>query len=195
MPEFIEVIAMTHNAMNDSLILLLEAQPEIVPSSATVPPASLVHAFSVLADVASELKMPVVCSVVPMGQEQPDVIDELRGKGPVVIRSTISAFDDARVRDLVAQSGRKHIVIGGVSSEIAIFHAAQGALRNGYRVSVLADCCGGLSARTESAAFEQSKGSGVVLTSLSTFLTGLVSDMSAAEGKSVMGAIARLWGW
>jgi isochorismate hydrolase len=186
---------MISNTANDTLILLLEAQPEIVPSSATVTPEALTHALSVLADAGSDMHMPVVCSVVPMGEESPDVIDALKAHGKPLTRTTISAFDDARLREVVAQSRRQHIAIGGVSSEIAIFHTARGALEHGYTVSILADCCGGLSARTEAVAFEQLRASGVAITSLSTFMTGLVGDMNTPEGKTVMGAIARLWHW
>ncbi|MET7853658.1 isochorismatase family protein [Streptomyces avermitilis] len=55
----------------------------------------------------------------------------------------------------------------GVTSEIVVLHTALDAITAGFEVSVLLDACGGLSPRTEQAAFRQIEAAGGQITSVS----------------------------
>ena len=179
----------------DVVLILCEMQPQIVAASRTNAEASLRHAASVLISAAGILGIPVVAAAVQLAPgSEVDLVSELVGHAPVS-RSTVGVFDDPAIATQVAATGRKVVALGGVSSEIAILHAALGAKRLGYEVHVLADCCGGLSERTESTAFGQMRDAGAVLSNVSSFLTTLAPDMSTSTGQAVMGALARLWGW
>jgi hypothetical protein len=52
------------------------------------------------------------------------------------------------------------------------------------------DCCGSLGKRSEQAAWRQMDTSGVVLSSVPSFLSALISDLGSTEGQIVMNALA-----
>jgi nicotinamidase-related amidase len=179
---------------SDIQILLVEMQPPIIASSATQSAAAIGDAASALMRIADALAIPVTASVVPLGEEAPTLIEEL-GSISFLVRRTISVLKDQACCNCLANKRRSVIALAGVSSEIAILHTALDARRAGYEVSVLVDCCGGLSSRTETTALEQMRAAGVVVTNLSSFFTGVVGDMGSREGGLVMGALAELWSW
>ena len=177
----------------DALVLLLEMQPQIVAASRTQPPDQLQRAAAALTGCARELGIPVLASGVPLAPGMaPELIEELAGC-TMLPRTSISALDDETVAGQLASSGRKLVAIGGVSSEIAVLRAALSARRLGYEVHVLADCCGGLGERSEQAAWRQMEAAGVVLSSVSSFLTGLITDLDSPDGRVVMNALKAFW--
>ena len=175
-------------------VLLLEMQPHIVASSKTVAEADLRKAAGVVLGISRSLGMPVVASAVPFAGQPPVLIDELSDVEPRS-RSVVSALADDAIAAKLREVGRRTLVIGGVSSEIAILRTAVHARREGYEVTVLVDLCGGLSARTEASAFEEMRAAGVTLSNISSFFTGLAGDMESDDGKAVMGGVAQLWSW
>ena len=178
---------------DDVIILLLELQPQIVPSSRTQPEAQLRRAVSVLTGCARELGIPVLASVVPLAPGMtPELIEELAGC-TALPRTTVSALDDETIKGQLASSGRKVVAIGGVSSEIAVLRTALSARHSQYEVHLLVDCCGGLGERSDQAALRQMEAAGVVLSSVPSFLSALISDLNSPDGKVVMNALAAFW--
>lgn len=179
---------------DDVAILLLEMQPHIVAASRTVGEADLRRSAAVVLGIARALGTPLLASAVPFGEQPPVLIDELSDVEPMA-RSVVSPFADPRIATTLRNSDRRTLVLGGVSSEIAILHTALDARREGYKVYVLVDLCGGLSARTEASAFDQIKAAGAKLSNISSVFTGLAGDMESPDGRAVMGGVAQLWSW
>ncbi|WP_430245308.1 isochorismatase family protein [Neorhizobium sp. DAR64861/K0K2] len=132
----------------------------IVVSSVTHPPDSIRRAAAALTQIARDLAIPGTASFVRLGEEAPVAIEELRSHS-CLVRSTVSVLADAPCCDQIASNRRNTILFAGVSSEIAILHTALDARRAGYEVSVLIDCCGGLSSSTEATALDQMAAAGV----------------------------------
>jgi nicotinamidase-related amidase len=177
----------------NAIVLLLEMQPEIVASSRTQPEAQLRRVASVLTRCARELDIPVLTSVVPLAPGvAPELIEELSAC-KAVPRNTVSALDDESVAAEFASSERRLVALGGVSSEIALLHTALSLRRQQYEVHLLIDCCGGLGERSEQAALRQMEAAGVTLSSVPSFLTALISDLSSTNGRIVMNALAAFW--
>ena len=179
---------------DDVQIVFLEMQPVIVASSRTHSSVALRRSAAAVKAMADALYIPVLASVVPLGEEDPALIEELGAVTPLV-RTTISLFGHEQARNKVAAAGRKILAIGGVSSEIAILHTVLDARREGYEVHLLMDCCGGLSDRSEAAALKQMEAAGAVASNVSSFFTSLIDDMTSNAGRTLMGAIAKLWSW
>jgi len=180
--------------ISDVQILFVEMQPPILAFSATQNARALKGATAVVKRIADALAIPMMASVVPLGDEAPRLIDELASVD-IQARSSISVFADEASRNRLASNKRSTIVVAGVSSEIAILHTTLDARRAGYEVAVLIDCCGGLSSRTEEAALDQMRAAGVIITNISSFFTGVFSDMASPEGGTVMEGLAELWSW
>ena len=131
---------------------------------------------------------------MPFEGRLPQLIEELTDVEPR-IRSVVSPFADQPTAAALRDTRRRTLVIGGVSSEIAVLHAVLDARRDGYEVHVLVDLCGGLSVRTEASAFGQMSAAGATLSNVSSFFTGRIGDLVSPEGKAVMGGLALLWSW
>jgi uncharacterized protein (TIGR02246 family) len=175
-------------------ILLMEMQPPIVDASKTISPLRLRQAAAVLRKIAESAAIPITASVVPLGARTPGLITELDAIAPLV-RTSVSPFGDKMITAHLHSAGRRKLVIGGVSTEIAVLHATLDALKAGFEVHLLIDMCGGLDVRSDHAAFEQMLRAGAVPSNLTSFATHLIDDVSTELGRTVMQLLDRFWGW
>ena len=148
-------------------LLLCDLQPEIVARSKTIHRDLLSRSAGVLLDIAKLFSLPTTLSVVPEGDRPPELISELRGSrfAQEKLRASASPFFDEATKNLLAQSKRKVLVIGGFATEAVVLHAVFDARAQGYEVLVPVDVCGGMSERTEQAALRQITGAGAITTS------------------------------
>lgn len=170
-------------------VLFADLQPQIVARSKTNTPDALARSAGVLVRVARLLRLPVHLSVVPEGGQPPECIPELaRATESVAQRPRISfsPFFDEATRAAIAATGREHLVIAGFATEAVVLNAARDALAAGYRVHVPVDACGGMSSRTEDAAFRQIEAAGGVTTSVVTLVTSMVPDISTDLGRQAL---------
>ena len=96
-----------------------------------------------------------------------------------------SPFLDHATALVMREYGRKTLVIAGFATEVASLHAALGAIGKGYAVQVPVDANGGLSARSEDAAFRRIEYAGGVITSVATLATTLAPDFATSPGSEV----------
>ena len=176
-------------------ILFADLQPEIVARSVTNPPEAVSRSAVVLAKVGNLLKLPMMHSVVPEGGQEPEVLPELAAetKGSLSFpRISASPFLDEANRNALSENGRKILIISGFATEVVVLHAARAALEEGYSVHVPVDACGGMSARTEDAAFRQIEAAGGVTTSVVTLVTALAPDAASEPGRSAFAMLQTL---
>jgi len=167
-------------------ILFADLQPQIVARSKTNTPDALARSAAVLAQVARLLHLPMDISVVPEGGQPPELIPELARETDGVAqlpRLSFSPFLDEATRAAIAATGRQHLVIAGFATEVVVLHAVRDALAAGYRVHVPVDACGGMSSRTEDAAFRQIEAAGGVTTSVVTLVTAMAPGVSTDLGR------------
>lgn len=179
----------------DAMIVLSDMQPAIVGRGCrTMSESALRKAVSILRAAANVLEVPLFNSVIPLGPDGvgTETIDELAGE-PSMARSTVGIFEDDGSRDALAGYGRSVIAIGGVSTEVAVLHSVLGALRTGHEVHVLTDACGGFDVRTETAAFRQMEAAGATMSSVPSFLTGMMGSLIEPRGQAILAALSRFW--
>jgi len=138
--------------------------------------------------------LPTTLSVVPEGDKAPELISELRSSGfaQEKLRASASPFFDAATKNLLAQSTRKVLIIGGFATEAVVLHAALDARARGYEVLVPVDVCGGMSERTEQAALRQILAAGAITTSVVSIATKLAPDFTTDLGKELFNIVQRL---
>ncbi len=176
-------------------VLFADLQPQIVARSKTNPPDALARSAAVLAQVARLLHLPMHLSVVPEGGRRPELIPELVRETEGVAqhpRMSASPFLDEATRAAIAATGRQHLVIAGFATEAVVLHGVGDAIAAGYQVYVPVDACGGMSSRTEDAAFRQIEAAGGVTTSVVTLVTALAPDFSTDLGGKAFGILQSL---
>jgi pimeloyl-ACP methyl ester carboxylesterase/nicotinamidase-related amidase len=180
---------------NTVQVLFADLQPQIVARSKTNTPEALARSAAVLAQVARLLHLPMHLSVVPEGGQRPELIPELARETEGVAqhpRMSASPFLDEATRAAIAATGRQHLVIAGFATEAVVLHGVHDAIAAGYRAYVPVDACGGMSSRTEDAAFRQIEAAGGVTTSVVTLVTALAPDFSTDLGGKAFGILQSL---
>ena len=169
---------------DDVQVLFADLQVEIVARSKTTPPMALASSVNVLARMARLLEIPIIISVVPIGGRTPQLIPELAKETtgvPQLLRT--GAKLDERTKEALAANRRNTMIISGFATEAVVIHVATAAIAGGYRVLIPVDACGGLSERTEAAAFRQIEAFGGETTSVVTLATALVPAFSSDLGQ------------
>jgi hypothetical protein len=189
-----EASAWDQLSTDSAQLLLCDLQPEIVARSKTIDRDVLSKSAGVLLEIARLFSLPTTLSVVPEGDKPPELISELRGRGfaQEKLRASASPLFDEATKNLLAESKRKVLIIGGFATEAVVLHAVLDARTQGYDVLVPVDVCGGMSERTEQAALGQIRAAGAITTSVVSIATKLAPDFTTDLGKSLFNIVQRL---
>lgn len=93
----------------------------------------------------------------------------------------------------LAESGRKDVIIGGISIENCVLHTALDLLRADYNVFVVTDVSGTNSALAEQTAFMRLRDAGAVLTGWLAIATELGVDFASPYGEGLKEIIGTHW--
>jgi nicotinamidase-related amidase len=166
-------------------VLFLDLQDEIVKNNRTCEGLAI-HAAA-LAKLAALHGLPVIASSVPPGGAYlPAILAAVPGVSPMP-RTFTSAFADEATASAIGATGRRSLILSGVASEIVVQRTALDALAHGYAVYVAVDACGGVSARTEDAAWRRIVQAGGITTSVTTFAAELAGDFTSELGGATLG--------
>ena len=180
---------------DDALVLFLDLQAGIVELTQTNPLDRLRGSVGALGKLATIFGMPVLVSAVPEQNTEAAMLPEIResiGEYTVHYRSTCDCFQNHRVRDLIAASGRRTILLSGVATELAVQLPALSASAAGYRVFVVIDACGGMSARTERAALDRIHQAGGSSISVITLAGEIAGDLREPRAQQAIGVLFEL---
>jgi isochorismate hydrolase len=131
-----------------------------------------------LAGVVSSLGVPTVLTAMACDDWGPIIPELTRATpgAPVIQRSVLDPWSVPRVREAVEETGRTHLVIAGVATEMCVACAALGAARDGYSVYAVLDASGHFSPHAAAAAVMRMRAGGVVVSNCAMILLELVKD-------------------
>jgi hypothetical protein len=93
----------------------------------------------------------------------------------------------------LAATGRRDVIIGGISIDNCTLHTALDLLRAGYNVQVVADVSGSNSLLAETTAIARLQAAGAVVSGWLNMLTELGADFAGPHGRGMMGIIQQHW--
>ena len=173
----------------NSVILLVDHQNLTVDWVKSIPRGTLLANVRVLARLGSEMKIPlIVTSTVETTQVGPTIKD-IQDLAPEAYAKrikrggTLSAFLDPAFGQAVKATGRKNLIIAGLTSDICLMHTVESALREGYRVQVVADASGSMSVLADEVTWARMRSLGAVVTDGNQLLTELYPDFGTPEGQ------------
>ena len=132
----------------NSVLLLIDHQPQMGFAVQSHDRQLLINNVTGLAKAAQALRVPAVLTTVAAGSFSGPIFPEIAAVFPGVQpfdRSSMNAWDDARVRSAVAATGRPKLVVAGLWTEVCVVMPVLDALAAGYEVYVVADASGGTS--------------------------------------------------
>jgi len=145
-----------------------------------------------LAKTAKILGMPVVLTSSMEDHAQGPLLGELTDILPDAFSARIkrlgvvNAMDDPAFAAAVQATGRRRIVLAGVTNDVFTVYPALTLVSQGYEVQVVADAGGSPSKMGDDMALRRMEKAGVTLTSTNQLIAELAGNWSTPEGSRIV---------
>lgn len=141
-----------------------------------------------LAEAARAFGIPILLTASnpngPNGPLFPELLAAVPGV-PVIERLIIDSWKDPRFREAVTKTGRKKLVMAGVSTDVCLTLPAVSAARDGYDVYAVIDASGTFSQHALLASIARMSQAGVVVTNATMVVSELLADWSSEYAEPV----------
>ncbi|BEO21649.1 MULTISPECIES: isochorismatase family protein [Serratia] len=177
---------------NNSVLLLVDHQIGLITGVRDMDSATLKHNVVALAKAAQVMGIPVVVTSTGANGPFGPIIPELKAALPgvkIIDRHSVNAWDDANVRKAVEATGRKKIVIAGVSLEVCAGFPAITAKAAGYDTYVVIDASGTFNQSKHEAGMARLIQAGVIPTDYGTVGVEWLGDNGDAKAGELYGAL------
>ncbi len=147
----------------DSVLVLIDHQPYQLTNLNSHEPQMVVNNATALAKTAKAFGVPTILTSVIAdrgGLIFPQITDVFPGQ-EVIDRTFINTWEDKKVVDAVAGTGRKQLIIAGLWTEICVAMPAIQAAGEGWDVTVVTDASGGVSVEAHEVAIQRMVAGGV----------------------------------
>jgi len=149
-----------------------------------------------LAKAAKAQSLPIVVTTTARdsmwGPTFPELVEALPG-AQIIDRSSVNAFDDARVARAIEATGRQKLIFAGISLEVCAALPAITAVGKGLDAYVAVDACGTFSETKRQVGLLRMLQAGVILSDYATLMVEILRDNARAEAGAVYGAIDMPW--
>ena len=176
--------------IQDTAVILIDHQVGTNTWAATTPLALLQRNVIVLAKFAKGTGMPVVLTssqetnVSVQGPLMPELQDILPEAFAARIQrqGVVNAWDDEAFANACRATGKRNVVMAGVTTDICMVTPAISALQEGFNVQVVCDACGSSNPIAEEMAWRRMERAGVRLTSTGAVVAELVKNWASPAG-------------
>lgn len=145
-----------------------------------------------LAKMAKILNMPVVITSSQEDHAQGPIMPEIAEILPeahaarIKRRGVVNAWAYPDFRDAVVATGRKNLIMAGVTTDVCLIFPAIDAAREGFGVQAVLDASGSPSDLSEELARQRMHDAGVVLTATNTLMAEIAQDWSNSSGQQLI---------
>jgi nicotinamidase-related amidase len=179
---------------DNAAVLLVDHQVGLYSGVRDISLLELKHNVTGLAKAAQRLGLPTIVTTTAADGMWGPLIPELREALPegheVIDRGSVNAWDDERIRAAVEATGRKKLIIAGISLEVCAALPAIAATRDGYDAYVAVDASGTFSATKREAGLLRMQQAGVILSDYATLAVEILGDNTAPVAGAVYGDLA-----
>jgi nicotinamidase-related amidase len=145
-----------------------------------------------LAKAAKILGLPVVLTSSQEDHIQQPLMRELAELLPeayaarVKRAGIVNAWDDPAFVAAVEKTGRKQLIMGGVTTDVCLIYPTMSAVEAGYQVQAVLDISGSPFALSEETARKRMELAGVQFTATNTVIAELAQDWSSPQGAELI---------
>ena len=107
-------------------------------------------------------------------------------KARVQRAGVVNAWADAAFRAAVLATGRRNLVMAGVTTDVCLVFPAIDVVREGFNVQAVMDASGSPFEVSEELSRQRMRDAGVVLTATNTLIAELAQDWSSAAGQQLI---------
>jgi len=184
---------MTPNRLtrDNAVLLLVDHQVGLYTGIRDIDTLTLKHNIVGLTKAMLALKVPVIVTTTSenmWGPLIPELADVLRGF-KTIERTTVNAWDEKRVSDAVKATGRKMLIVTGISTDVCLAFPAIAALADGFESYAVIDASGGFTQTQVDMGILRMQQAGVVPVGYSNVSVEILADNAAPEATAVYSAL------
>ena len=176
---------------DNSALLLIDHQVGLFTGVRDIPVGELKHNVVALAKAAKVLGVPIIVTATSpemWGPTIPELTAALPGI-PVINRTTVNAFDEPRFAKAVEATGRKKLIIAGVSTEVCLALPAIHATGIGYDAYGVIDASGTFSETKRITGLMRMVQAGVIVIDYSTVAVEILKDNASPKAGDLYAAL------
>lgn len=180
---------------SNAALLLIDHQVGTMGWVRSIPFDQLKRNTVLLAKAAKILNMPVVLTSSMEEYAQGALISELAEILPAAFAARVKRFgivdamNDPNFAAAVKATGRKKLLIAGVTNDVCVVAPALTAVREGYEVQVVADAGGSPTKFADEIALRRMEHAGVTLTGSVQAVAELAGNWTTPEGGELLGEV------
>lgn len=177
---------------NSSALLLIDHQVGTMQLVKNLPLEQVRTMTLALARAAKILQMPVILTSSQEERIQGPLMPELAEILPDAFEARVrragivNAWTDAQFVAAVEATGRKDLIMAGITTDICLVFPSISAVEQGYRVQAVMDASGSPFELSEDMSRRRMQDAGVVLTATNTMIAELAQDWSSTEGSQLI---------
>ena len=175
----------------NAALLLINHQVGLFTGVRDIPVAELKHNVVALAKAVKVLGVPIIATATSpemWGPIIPELIEALPGIA-IINRTTVNAFDEPRFAKAVEATGRKKLIIAGVSTEVCLAFPAIYATGTGYDAYAVIDASGTFSETKRVTGLLRMAQAGVIVTDYSTVAVEMLKDNASPKASDLYAAL------
>jgi nicotinamidase-related amidase len=181
---------------DNAAVILVDHQVGLMTGVRDYSTGELKHNVVALARAAKAMKLPIVATTTARdsmwGPTFPELVEALLGI-EIIDRSSVNAFDDARVVRAIEATGRKKLIFAGISLEVCAALPAITAVGKGFTAYVAVDASGTFSETKRQAGVLRMLQAGVIVSDYATLMVEILKDNARPEAGDVYGAMDMPW--
>lgn len=176
---------------DNAVLLLVDHQIGLYTGVRDIDTLQLKHNVVGLTKAMLALRIPVVVTTTTekmWGPMIPELAEVVRGI-KTIERTTVNAWDEKRIVDAVKATGRKRLIVTGISTDVCLAFPAIAALADGFDSYAVVDASGGFSQTQVDMGIARMQQAGVVPVCYSNVAVEILADNAAPEAEAVYGAL------
>ena len=181
---------------DNSLVMLIDHQPGLLMNVKSMEPLTLKNNLLAFSNAIKVLNIPTILTFQGLGGFGP-ILPELVKVFPEsnpVDRTIINSWEDPAIRTQIEASGKKNIILAGVSVEVCLAFPALSIQEAGYQVYAVMDISGTWSKDIQDWAFTRMVQKGIIPVNFTAVLMEILGDNARSEAPAIYGALSASWG-
>jgi nicotinamidase-related amidase len=186
----------TELTIENSALVLIDHQPLVALQCQGADFTTLIENVTLVSRAAKALDVPTVLTTVgAKGSVLADPIftqiSEVFPDVTPIDRTTTAAWSDPNVRAAVETTGRKKLIMAGLSTEVCLAQAVLAAIKDGYEVYFLSDCSAGTTKEGHEDAKVRMQQAGAKPVNWAVLVAEWTPDYTSAERNALSDVLAQ----
>jgi nicotinamidase-related amidase len=177
--------------VENAAMLLIDHQVGTINLAKNIPHAEIIRNMRALARVAVETGMPIVLTSSLETEFQGLLLDDLKTIAPEAYEKRVKRFgivdawEDENFKAAVAATGRKKLIMAGLTNDVCIVFPSISATEEGYEVQVAIDAGGSPTQIADEVSTQRMKDHGVTVTVTTQIMAELANLWSEGAGPAI----------